>query len=138
MHLASNQVQSTGSKWLQMAQKYSKMVPNDYGWLWQWPKIVPNSPKRSQIVQNYPQWSNIVQNCQIWSQIVLNGLKGLKKKRSLRVKHGPKMFNMLLNGLQCSQMVLNGLKKDHKFKWMPFITRFKLDLVWYKIDQIFY
>ena len=53
-------------------------------------------------------------------------LKG--KKWFERVKNGPKMFNMVLNGLQCYQMVLNGLKKiNHKFNWMAFITRFKLD-----------
>ena len=31
MHLVSHQVQSTGSKWLQIAPKFLQMVPNDYG-----------------------------------------------------------------------------------------------------------
>ena len=79
MHLASHKVQSTGSKWLQMAPNGSKLLqitPNDYGgdkWIWQWPNIVPNGHKWSQMVHNYSLCSNIVQNGQIWSEIVLNG-----------------------------------------------------------------
>ena len=53
MHLASHKVQSTGSKWLQMAPNYSKLLQmtmaetNGYG----------NGPTLSQMVTNDPKWS---------------------------------------------------------------------------------
>ena len=53
MHLASHKVQSTGSKWLQMAPNYTKCFQmtmaetNGYG----------NGQTLSQMVKNGPKWS---------------------------------------------------------------------------------
>ena len=71
MHLASHQVQSTGSKWLQMAPNGSKWLQmasnyskwfqmtmaeaNGYGNGPTLSKTVPYGPKWSKMVQNYPQ-----------------------------------------------------------------------------------
>ena len=58
MHLATHQVQSTGSKWLQMAPNYFKWFQmtmakaNDYD----------NGPTLSQFVPNSPKWSKTIHN----------------------------------------------------------------------------
>ena len=90
MHLAYHQVQSTGSKWLQMAPKYSKWFQitmaeaNCYG----------NGPILSQMVPNGQKWSKTIHN----------------DPTSKMVKYDPRMFEMVLKGKKWSRNVQYGLK----------------------------
>ena len=62
MHLASHQVESTGSKWLQMAMAMAmfQLCPK-------YSQMVPNCPKLSTMIKHSPKFSNMAQECPKWS-----------------------------------------------------------------------
>ena len=67
MYFASNQVQSTGSKWLQLAPNGSKLLRQmAMAMVQHYPKssqIVLNRPKLSTMIQHSPKWLNMIPDC---------------------------------------------------------------------------